>query len=156
MRKTAFVKVSGDVCTSELFLEFIRKLTGKYFTVISVGGGTQISERLSKAGYTENNGWKFGTLGRELINFKVRQIARDVLEENQADLQDLLAKQNIVATVTIPVLDIGSVLCHVNGDHMLMAAYLGFDRLVVVTTPDRVKTKEEQFCQLPKIKVIGL
>lgn len=156
MRQTMFVKASGDVCTSRAFLNFIRKEAGSYFIVIVVGGGTQISERLNEAGYTENHGWRFGALGRELTDFKARQIARDVLEENQAKLQDILAREVITATVTIPVLDIGSVLCHVNGDQMLLTTYLGYDRLVVVTTPERVLTKEEQFKQFPKIKVIGL
>lgn len=154
MRQTAFMKVSGDVCTSEPFLEYLWKLSRTHFIVICVGGGTQIKEAFKKAGYPEAN---YGKYGRITNTFAERQLARDVLEKNQATLQDKLAEEGIVATVIIPVLDIGSVLCHVNGDQMLITALLGFDKLIMVTTPERVKAKQQEFADLgPKFEVIGL
>jgi acetylglutamate kinase len=151
-RKSVFVKVSGNMCKSEKFIAALEKLSRDFFVVICVGGGTQINRALAKVGVPKI---PHGPLGRELPNFKLRQLARDVLEQNQADLQDVLAKNKIQATVIIPVLDIGSVLCHVNGDKFLETAYLGFDQLYVVTTPSRVSKKEKQFAHLPKIKVLS-
>lgn len=151
-RQTAFVKVSGDLCTSEEFIAGLAKLCKNFFVVVCVGGGTQINEAFREAGIKTGT---HGPMGRETKSFIERQLARDILERNQVELQDLLAEQGIVATVMIPVLDIGSVLCHVNGDQMLRTAYLGFDRLFVVTTPDRREKKQKEFTGLPKIQVLS-
>ncbi|MFZ3136266.1 MAG: hypothetical protein WA126_02615, partial [Thermodesulfovibrionales bacterium] len=62
------------------------------------------------------------------------------------------------AKVVIPVFEIGNVLCHINGDYFVLFAYLGFDILYIVTTPQRVREKEEFFKPydtLHKIHVIG-
>jgi acetylglutamate kinase len=144
------VKVSGDSCLSDDFISKLRELSKRYFIVICVGGGTQINQALEKTGLPRTS---HGPLGRELPTLKLRQLARDVLEQNQADLQDKLARLKIPATVIIPVLDVGTVLCHVNGDEFLKIAYLGFDRLILITTPDRVENKQKQFSQFPKIEV---
>lgn len=97
----------------------------------------------------------FGPLGRETKTFEERQLARDVLEENQSVIQDLLAEHGITATVIIPVRDIGSVLCHSNGDILTREAYHGFDRLYILTLAERVKSKKKEFESLPKIEIIG-
>lgn len=151
-RKTAFIKVSGDLCTSEAFIEKLKELCEEFFVVVCVGGGTQINNTFIKQGVQVG---KHGPLGRETKSFKERQLARDILEENQAELQDLLAKKKIVATVIIPVLDLGSVLCHVNGDQMIKTAYLGYDQLFIVTTPERHQQKEADFSELPKIQILS-
>ncbi len=151
-RKSAFIKISGDLCNSENFLAQLEKLSREFFIVICVGGGTQINTALKNAGIEPGT---HGPLGRELKTFELRQLARDTLERNQVDLQELLASRKISATVIIPVLEIGSVLCHVNGDTFLQTAYLGFDQLFVVTTLDRVEQKKKQFAHLEKIEVIG-
>ncbi|HMP67452.1 MAG TPA: hypothetical protein PKA60_01760 [Candidatus Paceibacterota bacterium] len=152
MRKNLFVKVSGDLSRSVNFIEYLRVVTRDYFTVICVGGGTQINEAFSKMGIVPS---PHGQMGRELPSFELRQIARDVLEKNQSDLQDTLASLGINAVVIIPVLDLGSVLCHVNGDEMVKTAYIGFDQLVVITTEDRVERKITEFFGLDKIMVIS-
>ncbi|MCC2631112.1 MAG: hypothetical protein K0S38_921, partial [Candidatus Paceibacter sp.] len=113
--------------------------------------GTQINEAFTTNGYAIH----FGPLGRETNTFEERQLARDVLEKNQAEIQDLLAEQKIQATVILPVLDIGSVLCHVNGDIFAMAAYLGFDKVYVLTLDDRKEQKQKEYELYPKIQVIG-
>lgn len=151
-RKSAFVKISGDLHDSPAVMEWIRGLAQEYFVVICVGGGTQITRALKERGM--GNG-VFGPLGRELETFAQRQVARDVLEENQVSVQDALADQNIHAITIIPVLDCGSVLCHVNGDIHIRAAYLGFDVLYVVTTPERAEAKKKDFAGLPKIQIIS-
>lgn len=146
-----FVKVSGDMYKSEEFIKWIIRLSKQYFVVICVGGGTQINKMLKERGVDEI---PHGPLGRELETFELRQAARDVLEKNQAELQDILAKRKTVAAVEIPVYNIGTVLCHINGDLALQMAYLGFDLLFAVTTEDRMEKKKEQFAHLPKIQVV--
>lgn len=151
-RQTALVKISGDLCRRDDVLEWIRRLSVEYFTVILVGGGTQINEAFEKAGFKIP---KHGPLGRETESFKQSQLARDVLEENQEEIQNLLASRGVMATVVIPVLDIGSVLCHINGDTYILTAYLGFDKIHVLTYNNRVAAKKRQFKKYLKIEVIG-
>lgn len=152
MRRTAFVKVSGDMLENREVLEWLRSLAESRYLVICTGGGTQINDAFAKAGFPVRT---HGPLGREHASFDERQLARNVLEQNQARLQDMLAVERIPAVVVVPVLDIGGVLCHVNGDTYLLAAYLGYDELYVVTTSDRVKQKEQAFAPYPKITVRG-
>lgn len=151
-RQSAFVKVSGDLCASDDFITFLRDLSKHFFVVVCVGGGSQINAGFAQKG-TES---VFGPLGREIFDFPLRQHARDILEGNQASLQDLLADECIPATVIIPVLDIGTVLCHINGDTFVETVYLGFDALYVVTTEDRVGAKQKRFQHLPKVVVVGM
>lgn len=152
LRKTAFVKVSGDLCSKNAVLEWIGQLVKEYFVVICVGGGTQINEAFTRRGLTLG---EHGPLGREIKTFEERQIARDVLERNQAKVQDLLTAKGIVATIIIPVLNIGSVLCHVNGDIFVLIAYLGYDKIYVLTFKDREEKKRKELNQYPKIEVVG-
>ncbi|EKD24377.1 MAG: hypothetical protein ACD_81C00035G0001 [uncultured bacterium] len=151
MNKTAFVKISGDLISREDVLDWIRVLTQDYFVVVCSGGGTQINKAFEERGIPV----VFGPLGREIERFEDRQFAREILEKNQAEIQDLLQAKQIQATVVIPVLDIGSVLCHINGDVYVLAAYLGFDALYVLTLEDRVAKKTEEFKMYPKVTVVG-
>jgi len=112
MRKNCLIKLSGDVI-QEKVLAWIGKLAKDYFIVLCVGGGTQINTAFIKAGFTVGI---HGPLGRETKNLAERQLARDVLEKNQAELQDRLAAIGVQAAVVIPVVEVGTVLCHVNGD----------------------------------------
>jgi len=151
-RQPVLVKVSGDLCLRADVIEYIRKLAAEYYVVIVVGGGTQINRAFEEAGLKPG---KHGPLGRETNSFKERQLARDVLECNQAELQDLLASHGINAMVVIPVLDIGSVLCHVNGDIFVLTVYHGFDKIFIFTLEDRVKSKKKELKDYPKIEIIG-
>ncbi|MEK7170541.1 MAG: hypothetical protein AAB767_04605 [Patescibacteria group bacterium] len=151
-RKNCLIKLSGD-CLAGPVLEWILELSRTHFVVICVGGGTQIKEAFAKAGFPSA---KYGPLGRETKTFPERQLARDVLEQNQADLQNRLAEAGIPAVVVIPVLEIGSVLCHVNGDQFVLTAYLGFGVVYVVTLLEREAKKKELFAPYPTINVICL
>ena len=133
-------------------LGWVERLAREYFVVVCVGGGTQINEAFTKAGLPVG---MFGPLGRETDSFQERQLARDVLEQNQVGIQDRLAEIGVHVSVVIPVLDIGTVLCHVNGDQFVLTAYHGFDVLYIVTTPDRVEGKSKSFAPYPKIQVVG-
>jgi len=148
-RKMVFVKVSGDLCRRDDVLEWIKELSQNQFLVVCVGGGTQINTAFAANGLPV----EFGPLGRETEDFHQRQLARDILEENQRDVQDLLAAKGVFADVIIPFLDIATVLCPVNGDVMITTAYLGFHVLHVVTTKDREGEKQQQFAHLPKVQV---
>lgn len=153
-RKNCLVKLSGDcVELSQEMLAWLRTLSSKYYLVLLVGGGTQINEEWGRRGWKTNK--PHGPLGREHETFEERQVARDVLERNQAAVQDLLAAKRIPATVIIPVLDIASVLCHVNGDQFVRTAYIGYDKLYVVTTPDRHAKKASEFKDLTKVEVVA-
>lgn len=152
-RRNVFVKISGDVVENDALDEWLRALSKETFVVVCVGGGTQINNALYSAGYPLR---PHGPLGRELVTFKERQLVRDVLETNQALLQDRLAEKKIRVTVVIPVQEWGTVLCHMNGDEAVRAAYLGFDELFVVTVAERIENKALQFADLPKVKVIAL
>jgi acetylglutamate kinase len=154
VRKTAFVKASGDIIARKDFLAWVKKIVDveNYFVVICTGGGTQINEAFKAHGFPTG---EFGPLGRETKTFAERQFARDVLEKNQEEIQDLLAENQIQATVILPVLDIGSVLCHINGDIFVFAAYLGFDKIYVCTLEERKEKKMEEYKKYPKIEVVS-
>jgi hypothetical protein len=150
-RKNCLVKISGDALGNET-LNWIKELSREHFIVVCVGGGTQINEAFVEAGFLVG---KFGPLGRETQTFPERQLARDVLEKNQEAVQDELALRGVYASVVIPVLDIGTVLCHINGDQFVLAAYHGFHKIFVVTTPERVAEKTKLFAPYSKITVVG-
>jgi len=149
-RKTAFVKISGDLIDKESVLQWLKSIAESFFTVICVGGGKQISQAFKERGFPIN----FGPQGRITETFEERQLARNVLEKNQLYVQDLLAENGIMATVIIPMLDIASVLNHINGDDFVLLA-TAFDEVYILTLKNRVNAKEEQFKNYPKIKVVG-
>ena len=151
MRKNCLLKLSGDLVSNES-IELIRGLSRESHLTICVGGGKQINERFEKYGYDI----KFGILGRESETLPEKQMARDVLETNQALLQDMLESKGIVAEVVVPVMYIGTVMCHVNGDQYILSAYNGFASIYIATTPERVEAKEEKFKEYDKIKIVGI
>ncbi len=151
-RKNIFVKVSGDEFLNPRFQKWIKRLRKGAWVVICIGGGTQINTELQKRGYELT---QHGPLGRETKTFEERQIARDVLERNQMEFEDQLDMMNVSATVIIPVLTLGGVLCHVNGDQMVRTAYVSYDKLYVITTCERLKKKRAEFADLPKVEVLA-
>ncbi len=150
-RKTALIKISGDLISKKEVIRKIREVSKKYFTVITTGGGTQISEAFQQKGFPIN----FGPLGRETGSIEEKQLARDILEKNQMEIQDFLSEEGIAATVIVPFMDIASVLCPINGDIFVLTAYLGFDNLYIFTLKEREKKKRKEFEKYPKVKVVG-
>lgn len=150
-KKTALIKISGDLISKKKVLDKIREISKKYFTVVTVGGGTQINEAFEQKGFPI----KFGPLGRETNSLKEKQLALKILKKNQIKIQELFAKENIAATVIIPSMDVVSVSCPINGDIFMLAAYLGFDKLYIFTLQEREKKKIKEFEKYPKIKVVG-
>ena len=152
MRNNILVKLSGDtIDLTDEQVTWLKVLSVKSHVVIVVGGGTQINDAFKKAGYEVK---PFGPMGREHASFEERQLARNVLEKNQAELQDRLLGLDMHLTVEIPVVQIGSVLCHVNGDDFAKYAYNGFDKIYIVTKAGaRADMKKEIFQNLPKVSI---
>ena len=152
MRENVFVKVSGDLIRRQDVLLWIKEKTGRCHLIICVGGGSDINEEFKEKGFTVY----YGPLGRETKHLIELQTARDILEENQALVQDLLADYNIYAEVILPFIYLGTLLCPVNGDEMVRLAYIRCMRLFVLTEEgERLKEKKEKFAGLDKIEVIG-
>jgi hypothetical protein len=161
-RKNVLVKLSSDVYRLDSVHNWIERQSQTYFVVALIGGGTQINEALVAADKSVGN---FGPLGRELVGLPERQIARDQLELNEAEFQDLLAERGIhIGAVIKPAMDIGGVLCHQNGDIYVLNAYLSYDIIYVLTLDKRKKEKEAYYerlgnalgGRLKKIHVIGV
>ncbi len=150
--KNCFIKISGDILNNYDMLRWIKELSRQYFTVVCVGGGTQINQAFEAAGFPVK---KFGLLGRETETLAERQLARDILEKNQVEIQHHFAALDIRVKVVIPVMEIGTVPCHINGDQLILVAYHGFDVLYVVTAKDKVESKKSFFSPYQKICVIG-
>lgn len=136
-KPNALVKVSGDLLERRDVLRFLHQKSKEFSLAILVGGGRQINEAFQRRGFEP----AFTPMGRETETLEKRQLARDVLEINQADVQDKLDRLEISARAIIPVLDIATVLCHVNGDVFALAAYNGFDKIFILTTYDRASEK---------------
>lgn len=155
MRQNCLVKITGDMLDEYgLFAieQLTQRLNTQFFVVLCIGGGTQITQELAKAGLDKGT---FGPLGREINSFEGRQLARDVLERNQAQLQDHLASEGIHVSVVVPVLDVGTVLCHINGDQFVLAAYHGFDAVYILTKRERMEEKKKFFAPYQKVNVLG-
>ena len=148
--KNVLIKVSGDVKDHPYFLAFAEGKTKGNYVVIITGGGTQVSNALEKAGYRV----QYNEHGRVTATCEERKIARDVLEKEAKDLEDKFLGKGIV--ILPPILYAGSVLCHINADNLVKAFYLGFDEIYVFTLKARAETKEKEFANYPKVKVISL
>ena len=144
IKENVLVKVSGNLLKNKKVIDWLKKNDKKYSIVILIGGGEQINKAFKKKGYKI----KFGPLGRMTKTLEEKQLARDILEKNQADIQDMIDDKDISARVIIPVLDIATVLCHVNGDVEVLAAYNGFDKIFVLTLKNNVEKKKKWLKQL--------
>ncbi len=138
-KQNALIKISGSLLKNKKAIAEIKKISKKYFTVILIGGGEQINNAFRKKGWKV----KFSPLGRITKTFMQKQLARDVLEKNQEMIQDMLDMEGINAKVIIPVDDIASVICHVNGDIKVLSAYNGFDNIYIFTFKDAVEKKRK-------------
>ena len=150
MIKNVLIKVSGDVINSDEFFDFAVDKAKKNYVVVICGAGTKIGKVLEERGYNT----RFNEHGRVTKTFEERKIARDVLEYEQRKLQDKFLGKGV--DVEIPVIKLGSILCHINGDSYVKASYLGFDEIYVFTLGDRVGKKKNIFNGYPKVKIIGV
>lgn len=150
MIRNVLIKASGDVVDREELFNFATDKARNNYTVLICGAGTKIGKSLEEGGYMA----RFDEHGRITETFEERKIARDVLEYEQRRLQDKFIGTGV--EVEKPIINIDSVLCHINGDAYVKAGYLGFDEIYVFTLEDRVKKKEKIFEGFPKVKIVGI
>jgi hypothetical protein len=136
-KKNLGVKVSGNGLRSRKVQDYLRENQQKYSITVVIGGGSDINKEFEERGWEKD----FCLLGRNTDSLKKRQVARDRLEVNQAELQDILDENGINARVVIPFIDVATVLCPENGDMMILSMYLGYDKLVIFTEEKNVVTK---------------
>ncbi|OGZ54270.1 MAG: hypothetical protein A3B25_02550 [Candidatus Ryanbacteria bacterium RIFCSPLOWO2_01_FULL_48_26] len=148
--KNVLIKASGDVKDHSEFRAFVAKQAKENYVVVIPGAGTQASRALKAAGYVI----KYDAHGRVTSTWEERKIVRDAIEKEAKELEDAFVGTGIV--VTPPILYAGSVLCHINADNLVKAFYLGFDEIYVFTLKERAGTKEKEFANYPKVKVISL
>ncbi len=90
-------------------------------------------------------------LGRETESLEERQLARNILERNEASIQDLLDEDDINVRTQIPFRDLAGVLCPENGDLLVLSGYIGYDKIYICCTEDRVEEKEAWVKLVPKV-----
>lgn len=133
--KNILIKVSGDLVDNKKTFAFIKKKAEKNFVVVLIGGGSEISKTLAEEGVKSF----FTETGRVITTFKGRQIARDILEQHQKKLQDRINEAGITAVVEVPVINLGSVLCHINADRLASDSSINFDKTCIITLKGRNK-----------------
>ena len=149
--KNILIKVSGDLGETQKFYDFTVDKAKDSFVVVISGAGGQINAALEKAGYQI----RFDELhGRITETWEERKIARDILEVEEKKLQDKFVGKGVA--VMAPILNARSVLCHINGDNLVKALYLGFEEIYVFTLKDRLEAKKEIFKEWPKVEIIGI
>ena len=156
--KKIFIKVSGSLINNPRFYHFMASMGDPKAVkiVLCVGGGEQINENLKKAGY--NVSGTFGPAGREQENAKAKAITYQTLITNKQIVERELLKRHCAPPLYMcipPIIHIGEELCFVNGDNMVVAAYLGYDLLFVATLKERFDAKSEQFKDYRKVQIVG-
>lgn len=147
------VKISGDLLEKENVFDTLRELYKENSIVVLIGGGAQINQAFREKGYPIR---KFGPLGRETSSLAEKQVMLSVLERNKKHFRALLKRKGIIASVIVPFFNIEDVLCPVNGDVFVKTAYLGFDKVYILTLQERLEKKKKQFKELPKIEIVGV
>jgi acetylglutamate kinase len=148
--KNILLKASGDVLHNPKFIKFSKDKSKNNKVVIICGGGTRISEALIKSGYKI----KYDNLGRVVETEKEKSIVKNILGKQKSAFNKIIGTKNI--EVIVPILKAGKIECHINGDNLAKAYYLGFDAIYVFTLKSRIKNKKETFKDFPKINVIGI
>ena len=145
-KPNVLVKISGNLLEKEEVIEWLKEISEQYSVVILIGGGEQINEAFRERGFEI----RFGPLGRITKSLEERQLARDILEKNQALIQDMIDEKGINARAVIPARDIATVLCLENGDVFVLSAYNGFDKIYLLTLMSNVDKKLLWLEQLAK------
>lgn len=150
--KNVLFKVSGDLHKHPMVITHIKEKSKGSYVIVICGGGTQINKAISTAGYKIN----FSDHGRITATLEERQIARDVLETIQSQMQEDFIRQGINAHVWKPVINVASLIVHINGDIAVQTLYLAFNEIYVYTLADRLEKKKNYFKDWPKVQVIGV
>lgn len=146
--KNVLFKASGDCVDNPEVCDFVVQEASENYVVLICGCGTKTSSALKDAGYEIEYNDPHGHITK---TWEERKIARDVLEEEEKRVQNMFVGKGVV--VTAPILYAGSVLCHINGDNLVKAYYLGFDEIYVFTLAERAEEKSEVFKDYPKVTI---
>lgn len=151
--KKILFKLSGDLLKKnqrkalDRILKRIRWCAKRYKVTACIGGGTHIDRNLLDHGIQPE---QYGKLGRKVKSEHMSQIMLSTLKKNQRAMRRLFKKMDIPATVEIPRHYIGGVLCHVNGDFLVLSAFHGFDLSIVFTEKDNKPDKQAWFDEWQK------
>ena len=131
------VKVSGDLVHNEDFFEWLKSFsTADSDITVLCGGGTAITEELE----ANDVPFEFGPAGRKILTERGINLAYEVLQRQREQFENELKNKRIEAKVAMPVIYIGDMICHVNGDWYIRAVYPNFDKIYVATLTGRSKS----------------
>ncbi|MFA4890644.1 MAG: hypothetical protein WC587_03415 [Candidatus Paceibacterota bacterium] len=147
MSKNILIKISGDLIRDDKVLNFIKRKSKNARVVVLVGAGSDISNSLIE----KKINFKFTGIGRIIKNVKGKEVARKILSKNKKELQNKLAKEKIKAIVEIPVIKLGNILCHINGDILAAGCSVNFDETNVITQKGRNKNLKGHNLKIIKI-----
>jgi acetylglutamate kinase len=162
-KPNCLIKVSGTLLRNPRVFERIREETRDYYVVILTGGGKGINDKFMELGLPI----EFCVVGRVCRTRRQKEEAEKVLKQNRDDIQDMLNDMGIAARVEIPMRDHGPVTCPENGDVAILDLYLGYEKILMFTTADKVEAKQQWLkevahCfrhiavgELDKIEVVG-
>lgn len=148
-KKSVGVKISGDLLgqnNQEVF-DWLENTAYDNDLTIIVGGGTQINEAFVKKGLEI----KFCPFGRICETKQQRRLAKKILKQNRKELAKILKIKGIKANLVLPMVKIGKKLCHVNGDIVILNAYIEYDIVFILTTKEREERKKRWLENLEKI-----
>lgn len=129
------IKISGDLIRNKAALQWIRDRQPRdYKTVIIVGGGAQINERLDELKIKYY--FKDGIRVHQTHESKYQ--AMDVLLNNRIRLEsELRYRQHIF--IVIPCVILKDIICHYNADDYLRMIAPSFDDAFCLTVKGRAK-----------------
>jgi hypothetical protein len=147
------VKISGDVNEDQGMHNFIRGNAEKNTVVVICGAGKQINKVLKENGFLIS----FGELGREIGSDREWKLILKVLMDESRKVSNYFS-YSLHNLIVIPSLHMaGPIACPRNGDDLVKDFYLGFqnpeDRIIVYTTKDREKKKQEIFKNYPRVEI---
>lgn len=137
-------KIGGSLLGNPNVFKKLKEDSRVYSMVVLPGGGADINKIFRERGWEI----KFGPMGRITTTLEQRQTCRDILEINQAIVQDKLDELEIEARVVIPVRYVGDVLCLENGDVTVISSYNGFEKFWMYTFKEMVEKKRRWLKQL--------
>lgn len=132
-RKRKLVKISGtvlgDPTKEEALSEQLRSSKKGHNLWVLCGGGKAITAALRKARVR----FKFIDGQRVIRGERGKRIAAQILNDNVKALAGLLREQRIEAVVFPPIIQIGDVYCHLNGDTFVEIIRREFKKVVIIT-----------------------
>jgi len=149
-KKSALVKVSGDVADKEELYGKLALISREYILYVICGAGSAITVNLR-----ENN-IPFRFMGGERVigSQRGKDIAYMVLAAKSSFLECQLRQRGIEALVCAPVIRFGDKICFVNGDTFVRMVRRNFSKVFVFALKGRDKSSLAK--DIKKIEIIYL